>query len=248
MLISIFGEKLGTTALFNANNAYKCVTLVKLFPAKVCEVKTITKNGYNALKIVTGSVVKEKNLSKPQKSYLQKHSLPLRRKQYEIRFDTKKEEEGENEGDYFDGISIGYEINNPDAIATLVGAIVDVEGITQGKGFAGPMKRHGFKGLGASHGESVAHRSHGSTGNRQDPGRVFKNKKMAGHMGQVKTTIKNLKIVGYNKEDGILIIEGSLPGSIGSNVIIKNASNFRANVNYGLINGIDIASIKTKAA
>ncbi len=239
MLISIFGEKLGTTAMFNANNAYKCVTLVKLFPAKVCEVKTITKNGYNALKVVTGSVVKTKNASKPQKVYLEKHSLPLLRKQYEIRFSANAA---------IDGVAIGSELNSPTAIECLVGGLVDVEGITQGKGFAGPMKRHGFKGLGASHGESVSHRSHGSTGNRQDPGRVFKNKKMAGHMGQVKTTIKNLKIVGYNKEDGILIIEGSVPGSVGSNVVIKNASNFRANVNYGLVNGLEVSSLKSQNA
>jgi large subunit ribosomal protein L3 len=239
MLISIFGEKLGTTAMFNTNNAYKCVTLVKLFPAKVCEVKTITKNGYNALKVVTGSVVKSKNASKPQKAYLEKHALPLLRKQYEIRFSANAS---------IDGVAIGSELNSPAAIESLVGGLIDVEGTTQGKGFAGPMKRHGFKGLGASHGESVAHRSHGSTGNRQDPGRVFKNKKMAGHMGQVKTTIKNLKIVGYNKEDGILIIEGSVPGSIGSNVVIKNASNFRANVNYGLVNGLEVSSLKSQNA
>ena len=239
MLISIFGEKLGTTAMFNTNNAYKCVTLVKLFPAKVCEVKTITKNGYNALKVVTGSVVKSKNASKPQKAYLEKHALPLLRKQYEIRFSANAS---------IDGVAIGSELNSPAAIESLVGGLIDVEGTTQGKGFAGPMKRHGFKGLGASHGESVAHRSHGSTGNRQDPGRVFKNKKMAGHMGHVKTTIKNLKIVGYNKEDGILIIEGSVPGSIGSNVVIKNASNFRANVNYGLVNGLEVSSLKSQNA
>jgi large subunit ribosomal protein L3 len=241
MLISIFGEKVGTTALFKSNGAYKCVTLVQLFPAKVCEVKTKTKNGYSALKVVTGTIVKEKNALKPQKAYLAKHSLPLRRKQYEIRFN---EQGGEN----VNQVSIGAEINNPEAIETLIGSIVDVEGTTQGKGFAGPMKRHGFKGLGASHGESVCHRSHGSTGNRQDPGRVFKNKKMAGHMGQVKATIKNLKIVSFNKEDNILVIEGSVPGSVGSNVFIKNASNFRANVDYAILNGIELAKINNQSA
>ena len=137
-------------------------------------------------------------------------------------------------------VSIGKDIVSFDGVAGLVGKQIDIQAVTQGKGFAGGMKRHGFGGLGASHGESVSHRSLGSTGNRQDPGKVFKNKKMAGHMGRDFVTTKNLKIIDFIKNEGVVVILGSVPGSVDSDVFIKDASNFKANCQYDVINGVNL--------
>jgi len=229
MIIKIFGEKVANSAMY-VGNKYTHVTLVKMFSSKVVGLKTFEKNGYDAIQMITGVEVAERKINKPQLEVLKKAGLPMQKKQFEIRLPNK----------FLSSINVevGQETIDFEVLKQFIGLKIDAQGVTQGKGFAGGMKRHGFKGLGASHGESVSHRSLGSTGNRQDPGKVFKNKKMAGHMGRDLVTIKNLKIVDITAE-GLLVVEGSIPGSVGSHVFINDASNSRASRQHNIINGID---------
>ena len=231
MKIAIYGKKVGTSAVY-LGNKYTGVTLVKIYPAKVSAVKSSERHGYDAIQVLTGENVKDAKVNKPQLSVLKKNNLPIQKKMFEIRLPSNFIKNI--------NVAIGTDVLSFDSISSIVGKQIDAQGTTQGKGYAGAMKRWGFSGLEASHGVSISHRSPGSTGNRQDPGRVFKNKKMAGHMGRDKITVKNLKILDFIKEDGILVISGSIPGSVNSDVFIKDASNFKSNCSYDIINGINL--------
>jgi large subunit ribosomal protein L3 len=176
--------------------------------ARVIQVIEQEKRGYKAVQVGFGSI-KTSKISKPLKGYFTKKNTEPKKKLKEFRVaDTEKYKEG-NEF----GLEIFKDIK-----------FVDVRSKTIGKGFAGVMKRHNFSGLRATHGVSVSHRSHGSTGQRQDPGKVFKGKKMAGHMGDKLRTIQNLEIIKSDLENNLLYLKGSIPGSKNSEVIVKKAA------------------------
>ena len=184
------------------------VTIVKLEKARVIQVIEQEKRGYKAVQVGFGSI-KTSKISKPLKGYFTKKNTEPKKKLKEFRVaDTEKYKEG-NEF----GLEIFKDIK-----------FVDVRSKTIGKGFAGVMKRHNFSGLKATHGVSVSHRAHGSTGQRQDPGKVFKGKKMAGHMGDKLRTIQNLEIIKSDLENNLLYLKGSIPGSKNSEVIVKKAA------------------------
>jgi large subunit ribosomal protein L3 len=183
------------------------VTYLKLENCQVVGQCTQEKNGYTALQLGIGSV-KAKNVSKPLKGHYAKVKIEPKRKVVEFRVSPDAL------------VEVGAEI----AVTHFVpGQFVDVSGITIGKGFAGVMKRWNFAGLEASHGVSVSHRSHGSTGNRQDPGRVFKNKKMAGHLGVERVTVQNLKIVHVDEAEGLILVQGAVPGSEGAYLEVRDS-------------------------
>lgn len=205
MRSGIIGRKLGMTRILTEDGREHAVTLLKVEKHEVISHKTAEKDGYNA--VVIGTLpVKEHKLTKPMQGYFKALGVDCYKMVREFRFDeSEKPAKGFTySADYF-----------------AAGEVVDVTGVTIGKGYAGPMKRHHFGGLRATHGVSICHRSHGSTGNREDPGRVFKNKKMAGHMGASQVTIQNLKV--FSVDGDLLIIEGGVPGAEGGYVVVKEA-------------------------
>lgn len=203
----LIGKKLGMTQAFNANGEAISVTLVDIKGNVVVEQMTQEKNGYNAL-LLGFSDVKERSLNKPQKGLFAKQKIALKRHLKEFRISDNA------------FVPVGAEI----AINHFIPEqSVDIQSLSTGKGFAGVMKRHNFRGLEASHGVSVSHRSHGSTGQRQDPGRVFKGKKMAGHLGQETTTIQNVHVFEVDAELGIIALHGSVPGKRGTIVYINDS-------------------------
>ncbi|MCC8483325.1 MAG: 50S ribosomal protein L3 [Rickettsia endosymbiont of Labidopullus appendiculatus] len=207
MRTGLIAKKIGMSSIFNEKGERTTVTFLQIEDCQVVGQKTQERDGYNAL--VVG--VKDKKLSKvtkPMRQVFANANVAPKQKLKEFRISASS------------FIDIGSTLRVDHFV---VGQFVDVVGTTIGKGFAGSMKRHNFRGLEASHGVSVSHRSHGSTGGRQDPGKVFKNKKMAGHMGSTRVTIQNLKIVDTNIEKGIIIVSGNVPGSKGSYVYIKDA-------------------------
>lgn len=207
MRTGLIAEKLGMSSMFNDAGKRLTLTFLKVQDCQVVGHKTEERDGYNAL--VLG--VKNAKLSKVTK--------PMRQVFANSKVDPKvKLKEFRISSDQF--IEVGAELK-VDHFA--LNQFIDVTGVSIGKGFAGGMKRHNFRGLEASHGVSVSHRSHGSTGGRQDPGRVFKNKKMAGHMGSEQVTIQNLKVVALDVEQGILMVEGNVPGHKGAYVYVKDA-------------------------
>ncbi|MDX1949311.1 MAG: 50S ribosomal protein L3 [Rickettsiales bacterium] len=203
----VLAEKLGMTRIFAEDGKNVPVTLFKVEGNIVTSVKTTEKNGYTAVQLGFGEK-KVKNIAKPQREEFAKNKVPAKAHLREFRVPAEKL------------LNIGDEIS---ASHFVVGQKVDVAGITIGRGFQGVMKRHNFAGLEASHGVSISHRSHGSTGQRQDPGRVFKNKKMAGHMGAVRATQQGLKVILVDAEKGLIAIKGSTPGFEGSIVEIRDA-------------------------
>jgi large subunit ribosomal protein L3 len=207
MRTGVIAKKVGMTRLFQDDGRHVPVTVLALDNLQVVAQRTADNDGYNAVQLGAGSA-KAKNLSKPQRGHFGKAEVEPKAKVVEFRVD---------EGNLLD---VGAELSADHFVA---GQLVDVQGVTQGKGFAGAMKRWNFRGLRATHGVSVSHRSHGSTGNRQDPGRVFKNKKMAGHMGARNRTQQNLEIVRTDVERGLLFVKGSVPGHKGSWCLIKDA-------------------------
>jgi large subunit ribosomal protein L3 len=209
MRVGVVAEKLGMSAIYNNNGERIPVTLLKLDSCTVVGHKTKETDGYDAIQVGIKSV-KPKNLSKPLKGHFAKNQVEPRKKVVEFRIHSEEAR-----------VAIGSVIAPSHFIA---GQYVDISGVTIGKGFAGVMKRHNFRGLEASHGVSVSHRSHGSTGQRQDPGKVFKGKKMAGHMGTVKITLQNLEIIASDDEKGLLVIKGALPGHKGSYITIRDAA------------------------
>ena len=206
--IGLIGKKIGMSREFYKTGQSIPVTVLKLEKARVIQVIEQEKRGYKAVQVGFGSI-KTSKISKPLKGYFTQKNTEPKKKLKEFRVaDTEKYKEG-NEF----GLEIFKDIK-----------FVDVRSKTIGKGFAGVMKRHNFSGLRATHGVSVSHRSHGSTGQRQDPGKVFKGKKMAGHMGDKLRTIQNLEIIKSDLENNLLYLKGSIPGSKNSEVIVKKAA------------------------
>ena len=208
MRTGLIGKKIGSSSYFDKTGMMIPVTLVKVDECIVLEIKTKDKNGYNAIQIASiEDNFNLKKVNKPQKKLFTKNNINPKRCLKEFKIDE----------DNF--LKVGNKIS---ASHFQIGQSVDVTGISIGKGFAGSMKRHNFSGGRASHGASVSHRSHGSTGNSQDPGRVFKGKKMAGHMGARKVTKQNLKVIEIDEKNKLLIIKGSIPGKRNSIVLIKD--------------------------
>ncbi|MCM8730839.1 50S ribosomal protein L3 [Hephaestia sp. GCM10023244] len=207
MRTGVIAKKMGMTRLFQDDGRHVPVTVLALEGVQVVSVRDKDRDGYTAVQVGAGTA-KTKNVAKPQRGHFGKAEVEPKAVLCEFRVDE-------------DGLlDVGAEISADHFVA---GQMVDVSGRTQGKGFAGAMKRWGFGGLNASHGVSISHRSHGSTGQRQDPGRVFKNKKMAGHMGDRNRTQQNLEIVRTDAERGLLFVKGSVPGSKGGWLIVKDA-------------------------
>jgi large subunit ribosomal protein L3 len=207
MRSGVIAQKLGMTRVFTDAGEHIPVTVLRLENCQVVAQKTAEKHGYTALQLGVGTG-RVKRLSKAERGHFAAAKVEPKRKLAEFRVSPDNL------------ISVGAEII---ADHFVPGQFVDVSGTSIGKGFAGPMKRWNFGGLRASHGVSISHRSHGSTGNRQDPGKVFKGKKMAGHLGQERITTQNLKVVKTDPERGIILIQGSVPGAKGGWVYLRDA-------------------------
>lgn len=207
MRSGLIAQKMGMTRIFNADGEHVPVTVLKVETCEVIAVKTEEKDGYTAVQLGVGTA-KPKNLSKAERGHFAKAKVEPKRKVAEFRVSKDAL------------LDVGVELSVGHFVE---GQFVDVTGTSIGKGFAGGMKRHNFGGLRASHGVSVSHRSHGSTGNRQDPGRTFKNKKMAGHMGDVRVTTQNLKVVAADVERGLIMVKGAVPGAAGGWVYVRDA-------------------------
>ena len=205
--IALIGKKLGMSREFYKTGQSVPVTVVKMEKGRVIQVINEEKRGYKAVQIGFGKI-KNSKITKSMKGYFAKKNTEPKKILKEFRVASL---ENFKEGNEF-GIEIFKDIK-----------FVDIKSRTIGKGFAGVMKRYNFSGLGASHGVSVSHRSHGSTGQRQDPGKVFKNKKMAGHMGDKLRTIQNIEIIKSDPENDLLYLKGSIPGSKNSEVLVKKA-------------------------
>ena len=206
--VALLGKKIGMTREFYKSGQSVPVTVVKMEKARVIQVIQKDKRGYDAVQLGYGKI-KNSKLSKSMKGFYTKKNTEPKKKLKEYRV--------KNTETYKEGNELGLEIFKEVKF-------VDVKSKTIGKGFAGPMKRHNFSGLRATHGVSVSHRSHGSTGQRQDPGKVFKGKKMAGHMGDKLRTIQNIEIIKSDIENNLLYLKGSIPGSKNTEVMVKKAS------------------------
>jgi large subunit ribosomal protein L3 len=203
----LIARKLGMSRLFNEDGSTVPVTLLHVDNVRVVAKRTAEKDGYEAVQIGIG-VAKPKNVSKANKGHFAKAGVEAPKKVVEFRVGS-------------DAVIEPGTVLSPAHF--VKGQKVDVTGVTVGKGFAGAMKRWNFAGLEASHGVSVSHRSHGSTGNRQDPGKTFKNKKMAGHLGVERVTTQNLEVALVDAAKGLLLIKGAVPGSKGGYVMIRDA-------------------------
>jgi len=207
MRTGLIAQKLGMTRLFNEDGNHVPVTVLKVENCQVVAVRTEETDGYTAVQLGVGAA-KVKNVGKAMRGHFAKAKVEPKKRLAEFRVPKDALIEV--------GAELSVEHFRP-------GQLVDVVGTSIGKGFAGAMKRHNFGGLRASHGVSVSHRSHGSTGQRQDPGKTFKGKKMAGHLGAVRVTTQNLRVVSVDAERGILMVRGSVPGSEGGFVFISDA-------------------------
>ena len=207
MRTGVIAKKMGMTRLFKEDGRHVPVTVLSLENCQVVSHRTEGRDGYVALQLGAGSA-KPKNLTKPERGHFGKAEVEPKARLVEFRVAEDAL------------VDVGATIS---ADHFVVGQLVDIAGQTQGKGFAGAMKRWNFGGLRATHGVSVSHRSHGSTGQRQDPGKVFKNKKMAGHMGDRQRTQQNLEIVLTDVERGLLFVKGSVPGSKGAWLMVKDS-------------------------
>ena len=203
--IALIGKKIGMTREFLKSGQSVPVTVVKMEKGRVIQIIDTDKRGYKAIQIGFGNI-KASKLLKSQKGYFAKKNTEPKR--------VLKEFKVKDIANYKEGNEFGLEIFNEIKF-------VDVKSKTIGKGFAGAMKRHNFSGLRATHGVSISHRSHGSTGQRQDPGKVFKNKKMAGHMGDKIRTIQNIEIIKSDIDNNLLYLKGSIPGSKNTQVLVK---------------------------
>jgi large subunit ribosomal protein L3 len=205
--IGLIGKKIGMTREFYKTGQSVPVTIVKMEKARVIQVIEQDKRGYKAVQLGYGKI-KNSKLTKAMKNFYSKKNTEAKRKLKEFRVEKTES--------YKEGNEFGLEIFNETKF-------VDIKSKTIGKGFAGVMKRHNFSGLRATHGVSVSHRSHGSTGQRQDPGKVFKGKKMAGHMGDKIRTMQNIEIIKSDIENDLLYLKGSIPGSKNTEVLVKKA-------------------------
>lgn len=207
MRTGVIAKKLGMTRLFLEDGRQVPVTVLQLDNLQVVAQRTADQDGYTALQLGAGDA-KPKNVTAPMRGHFAKANVAPKRKIVEFRVSEDNL------------IPVGEEII---AAHYFAGQFVDIAGTSIGKGFAGAMKRHNFGGLRASHGVSISHRSHGSTGQCQDPGKVFKGKKMAGHLGAVRVTTQNLQVVRTDADRGLIMVKGSVPGSKGGWVTIKDA-------------------------
>jgi len=205
--IALIGKKIGMSREFYKTGQSVPVTVIKMEKGRIIQVIEEEKRGYKAVQIGFGKI-KNSKLNKAMKGYFAKKNTEPKKKLKEFRVETLD--------DYKEGNEFGIEIFKDIKF-------VDIRSRTIGKGFAGVMKRHNFRGLRATHGVSVSHRSHGSTGGRQDPGKVFKNKKMAGHMGDKLRTMQNIEIIKSDLENDLLYLKGSIPGSKNAEVLVKKA-------------------------
>jgi large subunit ribosomal protein L3 len=203
----LIARKLGMTRLFNDDGSTVPVTVLHLDEVRVIARREAEKDGYDALQVGIGRA-KPKNVTRANRGHFAKAGVeaPMKLVEFRVGADAVVDLGAKLIGAHF-----------------VTGQKVDVTGISKGKGFAGAMKRWNFAGLEASHGVSVSHRSHGSTGNRQDPGKTFKNKKMAGHLGSERITTQNLVVAGHDLEKGLLLIKGAVPGSKGTYVLVRDA-------------------------
>lgn len=207
MRTGLIAQKLGMTRVFDDTGNHSPVTLLKVDSCQVVAQRTEERDGYTAVQLGVGPA-KPKRVGQAMRGHFAKAKVEPKRRLAEFRVDADAL------------LDTGVELS---AAHFLAGQYVDVVGTSIGKGFAGAMKRHHFKGLRASHGVSISHRSHGSTGQCQDPGKVFKGKKMAGHMGDERVTIQNLRVISTDAEDGLIAVEGAVPGSRGSYVLLSDA-------------------------
>jgi len=208
MRTGLIAQKLGMTRVFTEDGNHLPVTVLKVDNCQVVAVRDQEKDGYTAVQLGVGKA-KVKNVSKPMRGHFAKAKLEPKRKLVEFRVEK-------------DGLlEVGAELS---ATHFVPGQFVDVVGTSKGRGFSGVMRRHNFGGLRATHGVSISHRSHGSTGQRQDPGKVFKNKRMAGQYGDVRVTTQNLRVVSTDGDRGLIIIAGAVPGAEGGYVLVKDAA------------------------
>ena len=208
--LGIVGRKAGMSRMFTEDGKSIPVTLIEATPNRITQVKTVETDGYSALQVTAG-VKRASLLNKPATGHLAKAKVEAGRGLWELRV----------EADQIGGYEVGGEIK---ADIFSEGQIVDVQGVTKGKGFQGTIKRWNFRMGDATHGNSLSHRSPGSIGQRQTPGRVFPGKKMAGHMGHVTQTTQNLQVVKVDAERGLIAVRGAVPGAPGGDVIVRPTS------------------------
>lgn len=207
MSLGLVGRKVGMTRVFSDDGVSTPVTVIEVEPNRVSQLKTVDSDGYTAIQVVTGSR-RANRVNKPMAGHYRKAGVEAGRTSMEFRVDSIE--------DFELGSEIKVDIFEQ-------GQMVDVSGATIGKGFAGGVKRHNFRMQDATHGNSISHRAPGSIGQNQTPGRVFKGKKMAGHMGAVKQTTQNLEVVRVDADRNLILIRGAVPGSKSSDVVIRPA-------------------------
>lgn len=207
MTIGLIGRKRGMTRVFSEDGVSTPVTVIEVEPNRVSQLKTLEADGYNAIQVTVGER-KASRVTKPQAGHFGKAQTAAGRKVAEFRVEDIAE------------LELGAELK---VDLFEAGQKIDISGITKGKGFAGVVKRYGFGGGDATHGNSLSHRAPGSIGQCQTPGRVFKGKRMAGHMGDKKRTLQNLSVVRVDAERNLLLVKGSVPGATGSDVVIRPA-------------------------
>lgn len=210
MSIGIIGKKIGMTRVFSEDGVSTPVTVVEVSPNRITQIKSVLTDGYSAIQVTTGSVHAGR-ISKPAAGHYAKAGVEAGRGLWEFRVDSEEE---------LDGLNVGSELT-VERFNDI--SVVDVTGTTKGKGFQGGVKRHNFRTQDATHGNSLSHRSNGSIGQNQTPGRVFKGKKMSGHMGDVRQTTQNLDLVRVDAVNGLLLIRGAVPGAKNSTVIVRKA-------------------------
>ena len=210
MSIGLVGRKSGMTRIFSEDGVSTPVTVIEILPARVTEVKTVESCGYDAIQITTGEK-KSSRVSKPEAGVFSKANVAAGRGLWEFRLGSSSEAAD---------ITVGSEMSLD---VFEAGQKVDVRGVSKGKGFAGVIKRWNFQMQDATHGNSLSHRAPGSIGQCQTPGRVWKGKKMAGHMGAVNRTIQNLEVVRVDLEKGLLMVKGAVPGAPGGDLVVKQA-------------------------
>ncbi|NKC50602.1 50S ribosomal protein L3 [Ochrobactrum cytisi] len=207
MRSGVIAQKLGMTRVYNDAGEHVPVTVLRMENCHVVAQRTVEKNGYTAVQLGVG-LAKVKNTSKAMRGHFAKAEVEPKAKVAEFRVSPDNL------------LEVGAEITAEHFVA---GQKVDVTGTSIGKGFAGVMKRHNFAGHRASHGNSITHRAHGSTGQRQDPGKVFKGKKMAGHMGQTRVTTQNIEVVSTDSDRGLILVRGAVPRPKGARIIVRDA-------------------------
>jgi large subunit ribosomal protein L3 len=208
MAIGLVGRKAGMTRVFTEDGSSIPVTVIEVQPNRVTSIKSPEREGYAAIQVTTGTV-RRNRITRPEAGHFAKVNVPAGRGLWEFRLDAPA-------ADLEVGAEIGLEQFEP-------GQRVDVRGVSKGKGFAGTIKRWNFRGQDATHGNSISHRVPGSIGQNQTPGRVFKGKKMSGHLGNVNVTIQNLEVVRVDVERSVLLIKGAVPGPAGGDVYIRPA-------------------------